>query len=133
PTMSRARTPIAVLLAVAGAMTFAGPATAAVTGEMIEPLVQVLAFKEHPTLSADARFDIEEIRIEGLIEQLHVQVFIARLEGTQDAGMLVAYYDGGLARFGETLGGSGLMSAVVDDSALYFTFSYGSGIHRSQL
>ena len=43
------------------------------------------------------------------------------------------YKDGALTTFGNSFGGYGLMSATMDEDMLFYTYSWGSGIHRSHV
>lgn len=98
-------------------------------------LVKEFAFRDKPKLARDTEFKIEPYPIEG-IRALDLQIVLARYlapDGSEFNSALFVVHAGKLTPFAETLGGSGLMSAVVSGKKLYYTYSWGSGIHRSHL
>ncbi len=100
------------------------------------PLVRDYAFQQDPKLNPPAQFDLKEIDVPGLWNTLHIQLFLARYlapDGTQFNERLLIYCDGQVTPFGNSLGGHGLVSAVVVDDSLYYTDSYGSGREFSQI
>lgn len=102
----------------------------------LTPLVKEYAFKEMPRLNPQTVFKIEEYRVDGLWEALRTQVFLARymsLPGEEFNQSLLLFHEGKLTPFACALGGHGLMSGIVVDKALYYTYSWGSGIHRSHI
>src|SRR5262245_9305425 len=108
-----------------------GPASPA----ELKTLVKNYAFQNQPKLRADTQFAIEEYAIAGL-KALDVQILLARYlapEGSQFNEALLIYHNGKLTPFANAFGGHGLMSAVVSGGKLYYSYSFGSGRHRSHL
>jgi len=106
------------------------------TAETLLPLVKEYAFREKPGLNPSTRFEIEEFPVEGLEETLDLQLFHVRSlssDGQQFSEMELIYRDGALTPFANAFGGFGLMSAVLAEDGLYYTYSWGSGIHRSHV
>lgn len=102
----------------------------------LTPLVKEYAFREMPALNPQTVFKVEEYQITGLWEALKMQLFLARYmlpDGEQFNEQLLIFHNGQITPFASTFGGWGLMSAVVLDNALYYTYSWGSGIHRSHI
>ncbi len=101
----------------------------------LKTLVKTYAFRSQPGLKTDTQFAIEEYSIDGL-KALGFQILLARYlapDGSQFNEALLIYHDGKFTPLATTLGGHGLMSAVVSGGKLYFTYSFGSGRHRSYL
>jgi hypothetical protein len=102
----------------------------------VQQLVTDYAFRDKPTLSSDTRFKIDEYAIDGL-KPLDVRILLARYlsaDGSQFNETLLVLHGGKLTPLVRTVvGGEGLMSAVVSGGKLYFTYSWGSGRHRSHL
>jgi hypothetical protein len=101
----------------------------------LKTLVENYAFQNVPKLNPKTQFAIEEYDIDGL-KALKVQIILARHllpDGSQFNKSLLIYHNGKLTRFANVLGGHGLMSAVVSGGKLYYTYSFGSGRHRSHL
>jgi hypothetical protein len=46
---------------------------------------------------------------------------------------VLIYHDGKVASLAPSNGGYGIMSGLVSDGAFYYTYSWGSGIHRSHV
>ena len=103
------------------------------TSKTIEPKIREYAFHQKPSLKPETRFEIEEFEVPGLKSALPIQLFFAKYltpDGQRFSEMIFAYHDGKLTPFGSAFGGFGLMSAVVEKEILYYTYSWGSGIHR---
>lgn len=101
----------------------------------LKTLVKNYAFRNQPGLKTDTQFAIEEYPIDGL-KALGVQAILARYlapDGSQFNEALLIYHDGKFTPLAPTLGGHGLMSAVVSGGKLYCTYSFGSGRHRCHL
>lgn len=106
------------------------------SAETLAPLVKAYAFREIPKLNPSTQFKIEEYRVEGLQAALRIQLFLVRYmsaDGQQFNESLLIYRDGKLTPFASAFGGHGLMSAVMVEDTLYYTYSFGSGIHRSHV
>lgn len=100
-----------------------------------QKLVKSYAFENQPKLNPETQFAIEEYSIDGL-KALNVQIILARYlgaDGGQFNEALLLYHNGKLSPLAITVGGQGLMSAVVSGGKLYYTYSFGSGRHRSHL
>jgi hypothetical protein len=101
----------------------------------LKTLVKTYAFQNTPKLNPNTQFAIEEYSINGL-KALDVQIILAQYlaaDGSKFNEALLIYRDGRLVPFAGALGGHGLMSAVVSGDKLYYTYSFGSGLHRSHL
>ncbi|MBN1610840.1 MAG: hypothetical protein JW940_29685 [Polyangiaceae bacterium] len=99
-------------------------------------LVAEWAFDENPDLNPTAAFDVLEYDVPDLWETLRVQLFYVdyvSTDGQHFNSALLAYYQGELYPFAATFGGHGLMSGVLQGDAFYYSYSWGSGIHRSVL
>ncbi len=86
--------------------------------------------------SEDVRYEYEEVSVPDLLEQLDTRLYkvnFVSVGGFTSSEKLFALRSGKLVEFGETFGGHGLMSALVHRGCLYYTFSWGSGVHRTQL
>ncbi|MBI4622412.1 MAG: hypothetical protein HY736_04205 [Verrucomicrobia bacterium] len=104
------------------------------TAASIEPVYRAYAFAANPRINPAAKFAFEEFAPAGLWESLGLQIFKVwfvnpDVRAPRDPVILV---DGKFSPFVNTTGG-GLLSAVVHGDALYFSYGFGSGIHRSQL
>lgn len=103
--------------------------------DALKALVTEYAFREKATLNPDTEFKIEEYSIEGL-KALGVQILLARYlspKGSQFNESLFICHAGKLTPFAVTFGGHGLMSAAVSEGSMYYTYSWGSGEHRSHV
>jgi hypothetical protein len=101
----------------------------------VKALVKDYAFGEKPKLNSATEFKIEEYAIDGL-KALDVRILLARYfapDGKQFNEALLVLHAGKLTPLAPTTGGHGLMSAVVSNGKLYYTYSWGSGRHRSHL
>lgn len=108
------------------------------TVETVAPLVREYAFREKPKLDPETQFKIEEYEVQGLWQDLKMQLFLVRygpnVADRRFAGEWIAlYHDGKVTSFASAFGGPGLMSAFVMDSNLYYSYCFGSGIHRSHI
>jgi hypothetical protein len=123
---------IGLALALAGCATGPKPRMSA---DALIPLVKEYAFRDEPTLDASTQFKVEERRVDGLQEEMGIQLFSASYlsNGNRFDERYFIYHNGTLTPFACSIGGFGLMSTVVSDGALYYTYSWGSGIHRSQI
>jgi hypothetical protein len=99
----------------------------------IEPLYRAYRFSTQPSLNPETTFVLKEFPIAGLWDALRVLVFAAEdlVRGNRIPRDPVICSHGKIFPFVNSFGGSGLMSAVVMDDALYYSYSWGSGIHRS--
>jgi hypothetical protein len=98
-------------------------------------IVSTWAYEQHPAMNPGVTFDVVEYQVPGLWETLEVQLFFVEYLSADDGQRynedVFVYYDGELQALGEELVGYGLMSAVVRDESLYYTYAWGSGIWRS--
>ena len=102
--------------------------------EELEPLVRDYAFRQRPSLIPPVRFEIHDFDVAGLWNTLKIQICLIRYlspDGQQFNEELVIYRNGKVARFAGSLGGKGLMSGLMMRDSLYYTYSWGSGLHRS--
>ena len=107
-----------------------------ISPENLAPLVREQAFRDQPELNPATIFKIEEYEVENLRKNLGVQLFLVRYmsaKGEPFNETLMVYHDRKVTPFSRAAGGHGLMSAVMVGDDLYYTFSWGSGIHRSQI
>lgn len=98
-------------------------------------LVRNFAFSTIPKLNPKSEFDIQVIPVGGLWDALQVQIVKVRLlsDGAQFNEFAAVLRQGKVATLGISIGGHGLMSGLVQNGSLYFTYSWGSGVHRSQV
>lgn len=99
-------------------------------------LVTEWARTDSPDLGSDVEFDVAELEVAALWEELHAQLFFAGFvssDGRRFREQAFVYFDGALFPFAETFGGFGLMSGTVEGGALYYSYSFGSGVTRSVL
>jgi len=97
--------------------------------------VRAWMFKGDPNMNPSAEFPLEEITTAEIWERLHVQVFRITdgIYGDQDC----LIQDRRVSALGIGLGGFGVTSMCVADLAgdggaeLVFSYSWGSGVHRS--
>jgi hypothetical protein len=78
----------------------------------------------------------ERYEIPGLFKKLGANAYVARLldpDGNLLDEVPFLFRDGDVRSLGIAYGGWGLMSAVVYGNCLYYTYSWGSGIHRSHI
>jgi len=104
--------------------------------EEIMAIVREHAFREQATLNPTTQIKIEEYHVEGLEEAMGIQLLFIRYlspDGEQFNERMQVYRDGSLVTFGSTFGGFGLMSAAMHEDRLFYTYSWGSGIHRSHV
>lgn len=107
-----------------------------VSTEEFKDLARQYAFREKPGLNPQTEFDVREYEIPNLWKQLRAQVFLVRYlgnDGKEWASADLLCRDGKIMPITNTFGGWGLMSAVVDDNALFYTYSWGSGVHGSHI
>ncbi len=124
---------VSIMLAVSGGLSFGGGR--AVDGK-IEGLIREHVFRESPKLNPQTRLLIDEFDVSGLEETLGIRLFLVGLatDGGERFDEKLLLVNGNLIRqFGATFGGSGLMSAVVSGKSLYYSYSFGSGVHRSHV
>ena len=82
-----------------------------------------------------AEFPLKELTTAEIWDRLHAQVFVVINGVYVDQCYII--HDGTISPLGESFGGSGVMSMCVSDLAgdgrprLVFSYSWGSGIHRS--
>jgi hypothetical protein len=119
-----------------GALRADGPPSASpITVKEAEPLVRQWAFWETPALNPATHFKVEETKVDGLWDALKVQLFRARylVNGQEFREASLTYHNGDLHEFVVTFGGRGLMSGTMLNGAFYYSYSWGSGVHRSHI
>ncbi len=105
------------------------------TTERIERLVRDFVISSEPGLKTNTTFFVDKINVKGLWEALQVEVFDIHYghEGYSIGGFVGLYHDGKVTQLTANFGGFGMMSGTVKNGAFYYTSSYGSGRHRSEI
>jgi hypothetical protein len=103
-----------------------------------ENLVRTMIFEQESDMNPTAQFSLKEITTDEIWQRLNVQVFKVVGDSVYpDESFLIK--DERVQRLGIGFGGSGLMSMQVVDldennePELIYTYSYGSGLHRSMI
>jgi hypothetical protein len=102
-----------------------------------EELVRAMFLSEKPDMDPTVEFPLREFTTDEMWQRMGIQVF-------QVSGGIYEYYtyviaDDRVEQLGEAFGGSGVTSIHVTDldrdvdPELTYTYSWGSGIHRSQV
>jgi hypothetical protein len=101
----------------------------------IYQLVRNFAFATRTNLNPAVVFNIQVEPIQGLWETMQIEVVI--VEETVDGQFGNEYacllHEGTAQYLGISGGGWGLMSGLMQGTNFYYTYSWGSGIHRSQV
>jgi hypothetical protein len=117
------------------AFPLCGWAEDAPNSEQIQRLVRGFAFASAPSLNTNTEFRIRKLEVKGLWEELKLQVvnveYLIRGQAFNECAVL--FYDGKVTSLAPTIGGHGVMSGVAHQGEFYFTYSWGSGIHRSHV
>jgi hypothetical protein len=111
-------------------------ASAADDVEVIQSAVRSFIAASGHGMSPSTRIELDRYEIPGLEERLDASAYLAKfltVEGGPFNELLFLYRRGAVVPFGETFGGWGLMSGVVHGRCFYYTYSWGSGIHRSHV
>jgi hypothetical protein len=106
------------------------------TPEQIKRLVREFAFISQSNLNANTTFHIRKLEVPKLWEELKVEIFDVEYRGTRDQwfnGFVGMYNGGKISVLAPTVGGHGLMSGVMRNGEFFYTYSWGSGIHRSHV
>lgn len=98
--------------------------------------VRARIFLEKPKMNPAAQFPLAEITTDDVWNRLHAQLF--RVTSDLRVGQCFLIQGDRIVTLGESFGGYGVMSFCVADlesqgSALIFTYSWGSGEHRSHV
>jgi hypothetical protein len=103
------------------------------TTSAIEPLYRAYRFSTQPDLNPEVTFRVKELRVPGLWAALAIQLFVADdlIDGQVLPRDPFLYFKGAIHPFVNSIGGHGVMSGVVSGDAFYYSYSWGSGIHRS--
>jgi hypothetical protein len=101
----------------------------------IAHLIRTFAFSANTNLNPATEFDIQIEPIRDLWDSLAVQVMIVReaVRGGEFNRFACIIHDGTVRAIGQSIGGYGLMSGLVQGQSFYFTYSFGSGVHRSHV
>jgi len=102
--------------------------------DSIATLIREYSSLQNPDLNPDCQLSVTEYAVQGLWDSLGVQIVKARYLGedsTQFNEHEFICLNGAVRPFASTFGGYGLMSGLVFRKVFYYTFSWGSGIHRS--
>ena len=108
-----------------------------VTLEQATTLVRAEIFERQPGMNPQVQAPLLELSTDELWERLSAQLFQVT-EGVRE-GSTYLLFDGSVEPLGESFGGHGVMSCCVTDldadgsPELVYSYSWGSGIHRSQL
>lgn len=108
-----------------------------ISTEKAEKLVRAYIFQQKPEMNPSAQFPLEEITPPEVRSRMRAQVF----KVTDGIYIFNTYLilDNVVHPLGTGWGGNGVTSMLVDDldgdgePELWFAFSWGSGIHRSQI
>jgi hypothetical protein len=86
-------------------------------------------------MNPEVEFSLTEIPVDGLWHALGIQIFttVGTVRGQSVPRDPIIWCDGRIYPFVNSVGGWGLMSAVVVGDKLYYSYSFGSGIHRSHV
>lgn len=127
---------LSVILAI-GVSGEAAETRAEKEGDLAE-LVRQWAFDAKPGLrEKGVRLEIEPYPVPGLEDALDLDLLLVRFvsaeNGEQFNEAILIHREGTLTPFASAFGGFGLMSAVVHEESLYYSYSFGSGIHRSHV
>ncbi len=84
-------------------------------------------------MNPETEFDIRIEPIAAIWEGLRIQVLVVRcgLDGQTPNQFACVVYQGTVKTLGASIGGYGLMSGLAQGQSFYFTYSWGSGVHRS--
>ena len=91
---------------------------------------------QNPDLSHRTKFPVEELTTDEIWQYLTIQVFRVTGETYQNESFI--FYTDTLIQMGTAFGGSGVTDMVISDldqdnlAELFFTYSFGSGIHRTR-
>ncbi|HEY3498892.1 MAG TPA: hypothetical protein VGK73_29575, partial [Polyangiaceae bacterium] len=107
------------------------------TPEEATQAMKQYAFADSPDLNPNTFFDIADVPIEGLWDAQGLQIFDVLYSGSRGSTPfreeIFAGFQGKLVYLFTAYGGPGVNSAIVHDGELYFSYSFGSGVFRSQV
>ena len=105
----------------------------------IEGIIADFLQEEHPDLAPDFEPVVQEMSMQGeVLKKLSARVFHIT-EGLFENETFLINANGKVIQMGTAVGGQGLSSMALSDldqdgrSELYFTYSFGSGVHQSHL
>ena len=107
-----------------------------ISPDSMSALVWAYSLATIPNLNPNFQLTITEYDVKDLYDSLGVQVFKADFlsqDGTWFRSGEYIYRNGTVTPFASDFGGWGLMSGVVVNRTFYYTYSWGSGIHRSHI
>jgi hypothetical protein len=105
----------------------------------VEALVRQFVLSSAPKRDRPLELEVTNFDVKRLWEEMKLQVFDVQYghksPGHRDRqhsgdGFIALYHRGRIVSLSSLFGGLGLMSGVVCKSVFYFTYSWGSGIHR---
>ena len=98
-------------------------------------MVHEFVFTGNPGFNPETSFRVRKLEIKGLWEELKIQIFYTDvvIHGELSEGFVGMYHKGQVKPIAPSFGGSGLLSGMMHDGGFYFTYSMGSGIHRSHV
>ena len=107
------------------------------TPQRVEQLVREFAFSSDPNLNTNTEFYISRFDVKDLWEAMQVEIldiqYMIRGQSFSFNGFVGLYHDGKIISLAPTIGGYGLMSGMMSKGEFYYTYSSGSGIHRSHV
>ena len=97
--------------------------------------VRNFAFSSNTNLNPATEFDIRIEPVRGVWDALRVQLLVVRclINGQEFNRFACVLHEEAVKALGESFGGYGLMCGLVQGESFYFTYSFGSGIHRSHV
>jgi hypothetical protein len=114
-------------------ISFASPR---ISPDSVSSLIRSYSLSTIPNLNPDFQLTVTEYDVKDLYDSLGVQVFYADFlsqDGTWFRSGGYLYHNGTVTLFSDSFGGWGLMSGFVLKRTFYYTYSWGSGIHRSHI
>lgn len=114
-------------------ISFASPR---LSPDSMSALIKAYSLATNPNLTPDFRLVVTEYEVKDLYDSLGIQVFHADFlsqDGTWFRSGGYLYLNGTVTLFSDSFGGWRLMSGVVVKRTFYYTYSWGSGIHRSHV
>ena len=101
----------------------------------IDQSIRNFAFSTQTNLNPATVFNIRVEPVQGLWEMLQTEVVIVKetINGQFANEFAYVIHNGNAQNLGISIGGYGLMSGLMQGTNFYYTYSWGSGIHRSQV
>lgn len=125
---------LSLILALTAALW--GRAEDAPRAEQVEHLVRDFALASSPNLNTNTVFQIRKLEVSGLWESMRLEVFDVAYTAKDVEwfyGFVGLCSRGKVSVLAPNLGGYGLMSGLMHNGEFYYTYSWGSGVHRSHV